>query len=226
LSACATPQNKLVSTDFQAPTERTRVVVMRPDVRMSLITTGGLQEPRADWTAQAETNVLAALTGVLNSRGHDAVSYDANVGAPGRQDQLILLHEAVGASILQPVGQLVVAAAVPTKTETFDWTLGAGAVELGEAYDADFALFTTTNASFASGGRVAAAVATAVVTAVLTGGAAAVAPDMSGSQWMQASLVDLRTGEIVWMNVVLAGDPREPAGAQALIDRVTADLPL
>jgi hypothetical protein len=224
VTACVTPENKRVAADFQAPTERTRVVIMRPDVHMSLLTAGGLEEPRADWTTQAETNILGAFGEVLRNRGHDVVAFDPNVGEAGLQDQLILLHEAVGASILVyvPSAQLAVPTVVPTKAETFDWTLGEGAVALGQAYDADFALFTTTYGSYASGGRVAAVTATAVTSALF---GVAIVGNL-GARWTQASLVDLRTGDIVWMNIAANGDPREAAGAQEIADRVSADIPL
>ncbi len=225
LAACAATENKLVSPDFEPPTGRARVVLMRPDVHMSLITAGGLAEPRADWTGQAEENILTAFDDALRNRGHDVVGFDPGVGEGDQQDQLILLHEAVGASILQysPAAQLTISTVVPSKAETFDWTLGEGAAELGDAYDADFALFTTTYGSYASGGRMAAFTAATVAAALLGGSAPA---NMLGARWTQASLVDLRTGDIVWINIAVNGDPREAEGARAIVDRVVADIPL
>lgn len=219
LSACATP-NTLRQTDFVAP-EGARIVIMKPDVSMSLLTAGGLAEPRADWTSQAEANIMAAVDELVRARGHQVVAFDPAI-APDRQNQLILLHEAVGASIITyvPSASAVASVAVPTKAEGFDWTLGAEAVELRDAYDADFALFVSSTGSYASGGRVAAT----MVTAVLFGGGATTG--MLGGRMTRASLVDLRTGDIVWMNLGLDGDPREADGAEALVARVTADLPL
>lgn len=220
-SACATPTNNFIKTDFAEPPDGARIVLMRPDVAMSLLTSGGLAEPRADWTTDAENHIVAALQEVVRDRGHAVVAYDPAV-APGRQDQLILLHEAVGASVAQyaPSAKVFVPAAVPTKAENFAWTLGGDAAELQTAYGADYALFITAQGSYASGGRVAAA----MVSSVLFGGAAGA--QMLGGRWTQASLVDLRSGDVIWMKFILDGDPREEDGAQALVERVTVDLPL
>ena len=71
LAACATPRADLVRTDFAAPTERARIVLMPPNVGMSLLTSGGLRELRADWTAEAEANLTEAIGHVIENRGHD-----------------------------------------------------------------------------------------------------------------------------------------------------------
>jgi hypothetical protein len=50
-----------------------------------------------------------------------------------------------------------------------------------------------------------------------------------GSQTVQLSLVDLKTGNIVWYNNVLAGpgaDMRSRAGAKSLVEGLLKDIPL
>lgn len=49
-----------------------------------------------------------------------------------------------------------------------------------------------------------------------------------GGQSVFASLVDLRTGRVVWFNVANAGpaDMRDPAGAQALTTSLLQGAPL
>lgn len=219
LSACAVPGTKMVAPTFEPPMERTRIVIMQPDVQMTLLTAGGLQEPRADWTSQSETNFLAAFDQILSHHGHDVVVFDPSIAAADAQEQLVLLHEAVGASAveLSSTSGTFVPSTLPTKVDGFDWTLGEDATQLREAYDADLALFLSSRGSFASGGRMA----VTVVAAALWGGA----PSL-GVRVTRMSLVDLRTGDIVWMNFTINGDPRSADGAQWIVDHMSGDIPL
>ena len=84
--------------------------------------------------------------------------------------------------------------ALPTKKE-FDWSLGSGTRALADEYDADYALFVTMRDSFASGGRAALIVFGAILGVGIRG----------GSRYGFASLVDLRTGDIVWFNQLASG---------------------
>ena len=43
--------------DFAPPQGDYRLLVLRPDVSVASVTTGGLAEQRADWTEQARTNL-------------------------------------------------------------------------------------------------------------------------------------------------------------------------
>src|SRR5678816_403873 len=46
---------------FTPPKGDYRLLVMRPDVAVNSLTTGGMSQPRADWTEQARGNVIEAL---------------------------------------------------------------------------------------------------------------------------------------------------------------------
>jgi hypothetical protein len=124
------------------------------------------------------------------------------------------LYSAVGISILlHHFGE----SKLPTKKGAFDWSLGPGVGAIGKQYGADYALFSYYRDYQASGGRVAFAIlAAAVGVGVSTGGEGGF-----------ASLVDLRTGEIVWFNQVKAGtgELRDKEAARATIDVLFKDLP-
>ena len=107
---------------------------------------------------------------------------------------------------------------LPTKKGSFDWTLGPGIDVIGKKYNADYALFSYYRDYQASGGRVAFSFFAALVgVGVVTGGEVGF-----------ASLVDLRTGDIVWFNRVTAGvgELREEDGAMATINLLFKDLPV
>ena len=106
-----------------------------------------------------------------------------------------------------------------------DWTLGEDAVRLGEKSGFDYALFLHAEDQVASTGR--------VVLGVLGAAGCIVgfcAPNIGGATQLDyASLVDLKTGEVVWFNVVSAGseipgikfgDLRTPQGAAQMVERL------
>jgi len=124
------------------------------------------------------------------------------------------LHAAVGLTIqVNYFGQMH----LPNKEGAFDWSLGPGVAEIGEKYNADYALFSYYRDYQASGGRVAFAVLAAVAGVGMSTG------------WEQgfASLVDLRTGDIVWFNVVRtsAGELRDEQGAGTVVTNLFKDMP-
>ena len=55
--------------EFTPPQGDYKLLVMRPDVSVGSVTTGGMVEPRADWTEQARANFLAALRAQQAERG-------------------------------------------------------------------------------------------------------------------------------------------------------------
>lgn len=228
LSACVQTK-QYADVEFAPPQGDYKLLVMRPDVSVGSVTTGGMVEPRADWTEQSRANLLAALRAQQAGRGGDvlilekrdgltAMGVDADTVA-----ELERLHYAVGSAIAT---HRYSGAYLPTKRgRGLDWTLGADAVALGRKTGYDYALFLHAEDSFASTGRVALQVLGAAGCIV-----GFCAPNIGGGgQFAYASLVDLKTGEVVWFNVLQAGtqvaginmgDIRKPEGAAQMVDRL------
>ena len=228
LSACVQTK-QYADVEFAPPQGDYKLLVMRPDVSVGSVTTGGMVEPRADWTETSRTNLLNALRAQQAGRGGDvlilekrdglaAMGVDADAVA-----ELERLHYAVGSAIAT---HRYSGAYLPTKRgRGLDWTLGADAVTLGRKTGYDYALFLHAEDSFASTGRVALQVLGAAGCVV-----GFCAPNIGGGgQFAYASLVDLRTGEVVWFNVLQAGtqiadinmgDIRKPEGAAQMVDRL------
>lgn len=214
-AACATTQNVQQIDRLESVRENPRVVLMPPDIRYYLLTAGGVPEPHAEWTEAAQANFTSALQDFAASIGTDLSIIDRdNLGETHIEYEK--LHSAVGLTILNhQFGYLT----LPSKGngEVFDWSLGPGIGALGEQHDADYGLFVYYRDYQASGGRVAFAIlAAAVGTGVSTGG-----------EFGFASLVDLRTGDIVWFNVVNvgAGELRDPDGAAMAVNTLFKDIP-
>jgi len=188
-----------------------RIVMVDPDVELSELTMGGITEARADWTATGKTFVRDDIISTLAAKGIDVAAADPPTDP--REVQLVKLHGAVGASIfLNTLLQL------PTKKKNFDWTLGPGVSALRDHYKGDYALFVYIRDSYSSGGRI-----------LLQLGAAALGVGVSGGQQVGfASLVDLRTGQIVWFNRLgnATGSLKDAKGATTTVTRLLSGLPL
>jgi hypothetical protein len=183
------------------------VVLIEPDIELYAVGVGGMQEPRKAWTEAARRNYPQAVRELLQARGialRPDFALPADTGPESRLRQLQLLNQAVSMSILNYAGPN---SALRNKHGKFDWSLGPGVAELSAATGADYALFTYVRDSYTSGGRAA----MRVIGFLLLGG------DIGGGvQVGLASLVDLRTGQVVWHNLLLdqTGDLRDPAGAR------------
>ena len=188
-----------------------RVVMVDPDVELSELTAGGITEARADWTKTGKDFIKADIAQVLARKSIDTVA-SADV-SDAHEVQLIKLHGAVGAAILQNT-----LLNLPTKGKTLDWTLGPGASALRKHYDSDYALFVFVRDSYSSPGR-----------AALIVGAALLGVGVQGGQQVGfASLVDLRTGKIVWFNRLASssGSLKEAKPASDTVNNLLDGLPL
>lgn len=213
--------------EFTPPQGNYKLLVLRPDVTVGSLTTGGMVEPRADWTDQARANIIAALRAQQASRGGKAQFIQRRNELPGvSPDELAdveRLNYAVAQSIVihKYLGDYL-----PTKRgRGLDWTLGEDAVRLGQKTGYDYALFLHAEDQVASTGRIALGVIGLAGCFV-----GFCAPNVGGANQLDyASLVDLKTGEVVWFNVVQAGsqvpgikfgDLRTPEGAAQMVERL------
>jgi hypothetical protein len=218
---------QFADVQFTPPSGDYKLLVLRPDVTVGSLTTGGMVEPRADWTDQARRSIVEALRAQQASRGANMTIVEHRNEVPGVTaqeladverlnfvvDQSIVIHKYLGDYL-------------PTKRgKGLDWTLGADAVRLGQKTGYDYALFLHAEDEVASGGRVALGVLGLAGCFI-----GFCAPNVGGQQQLDyASLVDLKTGEVVWFNVVSAGseipgikfgDLRTPQGAAQMVERL------
>jgi hypothetical protein len=226
LGACVQTR-QYADVQFTPPQGDYKLLVLRPDVTVGSLTTGGMVEPRADWTEQARSAIVAALRAQQATQGGrvQIIEHRNELAGVSAQDlaDVERLNYAVAESIVihKYLGDYL-----PTKRgRGLDWTLGEDAVKLGQKSGYDYALFLHAEDQVASTGRIALGVLGAAGCIV-----GFCAPNIGGaSQLDYASLVDLKTGEVVWFNVVLArseipgikfGDLRTPQGAAQMVDRL------
>jgi len=220
-----------VATDERGQVVRIEgsLVLVEPDIELSLVTAGGLHEPRKEWSDAARRLLPQAVREALAGR---AIELKADYDVPDDLDpasqlgQLVRLNEAVAMSITQysqPGSQLA------TKRDArgrprMDWSLGPGVAALREATGADYAMFVYVRDSYASGGRTALRVVGFLLGAAMGG----VLDIGGGVQLGVATVVDLRTGKVVWYNLIAnqSGDLRNEEGARKAVRQVLQMLPL
>ena len=226
LSACVQTR-QYADLQFTPPQGDYKLLVLRPDVAVGSLTTGGMVEPRADWTEQARTNIIAALRAQQAARGGKLTIVEHRNELAGVPEQELAdverLNFVVDESIVE---HKYLGNYLPTKRRSgLDWTLGEDAVRLGQKSGYDYALFLHAEDEVASKGRIALGVLGLAGCVV-----GFCAPNVGGAEQLDyASLVDLRTGDVVWFNVVDAasqvpgikfGDLRTPEGAAQMVERL------
>jgi len=195
----------------------TKIALMPIDVQLFELTAGGLEEPKADWTRQAEVHVRRAIGVVQTEKQLKLVDFDASTLPLERQkvmDQLVRLHEVVGreAFLQNRFPQLRTA----NKQGQFDWSIGTEVQTIAQVTGARYGLFVFMKDSYSSGGRVALNVVVALLGGSVRG----------GTQLGYASLVDLQTGQIAWFGTLqrAAGDLRDQEPAEEAVRTMFATL--
>ena len=196
------------------------VVVVEPDIELSEVLAGGVSEPRRAWSESARELYPEAVRRRLARAGVEQrpdFHVPKDLPPTSRLGQVLRLNDAVSFSVLaytSPGNQLAT-----KRGKQLDWTLGPGAQALREATGADYALFTVIRDSYTSGGRAALRVAAFLLLGGDIGG---------GSQLGVTTLVDLRTGQVVWFNYLArqTGDLRDARGAEATVEDMLKGLPL
>lgn len=208
-----TAASKNLAPGFAALPKGSKVAVMPTDIELFSISGGGVLEPKADWTEAASRFFRDALLKKKQSLGLDSVELkdrDADELA-----EVNALHGAVARAIaMHHFGTL----ALPTKDGKLDWSMGDSVQAIRQATGADYALFSWVRDSYASAERKAAMVALALM-GIGVGG---------GVQVGYASLVDLKSGRVVWFNQLLrgTGDLREADKAAETLDSLLDKFPV
>lgn len=197
------------------------ILVLRPSVRVAEQSTGGLAEPRAEWTDQARRHIDAALVELQRQLGNTVIAAPEAYGEDARRvAEHVALFGAVSEAVIQY--QFFVGNRLPTKKRDnkagqFDWSLGPDVAGLPGADQADYALFIVTNDQYGSTGRKMLQIVGAIAGVGFT----------SGVHAGYAGLVDLKTGDLLWLNAdfQMGGDVREADGAMKRVRQLLEDFP-
>ncbi|MBY8824983.1 hypothetical protein [Sphingomonas colocasiae] len=205
-----------------APKSGKKILVFRPSVSVGSQSTGGMFEPNAEWTEQAKANIQAALEKLQGQLGNEVIAAPEAYGDDTRNVQEhMALFAAISRSIIEY--QFFVGNRLPTKKRdnkdaVFDWSLGKGVADLPGAKDADYGIFIYNKDAYGSTGR--------KVLQVL----ALIGPGISvksGEHQGYAGLVDLKTGDLLWLNAdaAMGGDVRESLGSEKRVSQLLEQFP-
>ena len=223
ISGSASAQERsAIKEGFAFPTDRTvNIVVYRPDVHVGTLTTGGVDEPNADWTTGARGLIADAIKKNDKVAGAKITFADDPEGDDGAYlAEYRALFTAVAQSI--QVHKLFPGNRLPTKKTVFDWTLGEGTQRIAKFSGADYALFLYTHDAYGSAGRKTAQAMGLL--GCMVGFCVLVPP---GVHVGYAALVDLKSGDVVWFNAdpSIGGDVRTAEGADKRALQLLNGLP-
>lgn len=218
-NAPATAQEKTgAKTGFTLKPGTARIILMRPTIRVGSQSTGGMSEPNADWTALAKEYIGKALADAQTKLGNEVVGYDEGLSGEGPiTSQYGNLFSAVADSVIEY--QFFPGNRLPTKkrSKEFEWGVGPGLNQLQSLKNADYALFINTRDDYGSTGRKVLQLFAAMGGVSVT----------SGVHIGYAGLIDLKTGELVWLNAdrQMGGDVRTPDGAVKRVRQLLEGFP-
>jgi len=194
------------------------VLLMPLDIRVKEMSSGGLEEEVPEWTIQALAHMQAELDGNASNRGNLNI---IQLPAVTKEQQALIeqhtaLYQTVAFSALWFTQNPL--PAWQHKAKKFDYTLGSGLSFLAEQTGADTALFVSGEDVISSSGRKATMVFAAAFGVAIPLGRTVVI----------SSLVDLRTGDILWLNYDINVDDTtllEREDTAAVLDKLFTDYP-
>lgn len=223
LTACVTAPKTYT---FDEPRTSVKVLQMPIDAEVYFVKLGA-SDLRADWTETVTQNFQKSLQDYLKSTGETVVEFETFSGEIDDLDQLLLLEQQVTTAMGQHViplmpGQPIVPLPHRAGEVDMSYTLGSDAEQLRAATGADYAAFLTNRTSVESGGS--------VMTKLLIGGVTGYTPGLSTFRGTYVSLVDLKTGDVVWIkaqagSVFSGSDARDPEGADRVVKAIMDDGP-
>jgi hypothetical protein len=199
---------------FSALPAGAKLVLMPGRIELLSMDTEGELQPMPEWSDAARRNFSDALLSDPRVASLPSVKL-ANEDVKPLED-VLALHEAVARAISDyQFGSTTLA----TKAGKLDWSLGESVAPIRRRSGADYALFYDVRDSYATAGRKV--LATAVTLLIGFNVVSA------GRQTGYASLVDLRTGRVVWFNRLdrATGDLRAPEGAAETLAALLEDFP-
>jgi hypothetical protein len=215
----ASAQEKTGSKEgFKLQPGTVRIVLMRPSIQVGEQSTGGMFEPNADWTSQARDYIARALRANQSGLGNQVIEYEEGLSGDGSLvTQYSQLFGVLADSVIEY--QFFPGNRLPTKKRagSFEWSIGAGIGKVSSITGADYALFINTHDEYGSTGR-------KILQLVGAMGGVGVT---SGVHVGHAGLIDLKTGELVWLNAdrKMGGDVRTPDGAEKRVRQLLEGFP-
>jgi hypothetical protein len=196
-----------------------KILLVDPEILVKELSVGGVAEKVDDWSSQAKKNVITALDSQISIKhlfDRQEIPKDLTEEELSSLDEHVALYDVVGFNAFY-FGRAQFDAWKHKKTE-FDYTLGEGLKSLGEKTGADAVLFIVGEDYISSGGRKAARFFAALMGVAIPG----------SPTFLSAGLIDLKTGDLLWMNYGVAIDSkdlRKPEDVNKMIEDMFLSYP-
>ena len=195
------------------PTLPKKVVVLPIDIKVVEMTAGDVEETVPDWSKEASRSVFKAVSAAIARQpGMKEVTAPQFSGASAANfdEHLALYKLVVNTAVRIPWEH---------KARRFDYGIGSGLRAVAEQTGADAAIMVYGRDYASTAGRKARAVAGNVpIVNIFTGPA----PKL-GSSFIRVGVVDLRTGDLLWVNSEYrdgSTNLRDPSDAAKMVDAV------
>jgi hypothetical protein len=190
LQAAGTPHWVHYKWLMTNPTLPKKVVVLPIDIKVVEVTAGGVEETVPDWSKEASQSVFKAVSAAIAKQPgmKEIAAPQFSAASAANVDEHIALYKLV----------VNTAARIPWqhKARRFDYGIGSGLRAMAEQTGADAAIMVYGRDYASTTGRKARAVVGHVpIVNIFTGPA----PQL-GHSFIRVGVVDLRTGDLLWMN--------------------------
>jgi len=166
-----------------------KAVVLPVNIEVVEVSAGGVEEKVPDWSKEASQSVFKALSAAISKQNLKEMAAPKFSGASAvNVDEHLALYKLV-VNTASRLGW-------KQKIRHFDYSIGPGLREVADKTGADVAFLVYGRDYVSTAGRKARAVAGHIpIVNIFTGPA----PQL-GSSYIHVGVVDLRTGDLLWMN--------------------------
>jgi hypothetical protein len=235
LSGCVPPPDTTRANPRlyqQAPLIRT-VALLPAEIKVFQIDAGGVREEMAEWSAQAHTNIIAAVENELRAKLKAEVKFlneESLSEEKARFEETRALYAAVAAMIFIHTfpNPNFPSHLFDDKRKNFDYSLGSEVSALAPGAAA-LLILDAQDHVWTAGRQALQALGVILGIGAAVGTGAVVMPQLGGGTSVRAALVDGATGDILWINAIGSGagkDLRNPTSANDMVSQLFKDFPI
>jgi len=224
LSGCVTPKNSASIPNFKKEYKTKRnIIIVPPSVKMYEVSAAGEEEIQ-EWTKEAIYNMEISISKKISEKNllnHKVLALDS---LNNEEKNLILSSNNLMYRIAPSINYHALNRSIAKfdeKIKNFDYSIGDSLSKISE--DGDLYLFVNGFDKVQSSGKKGVEVAKMIVGALF----GIAAGNFGGLTYSTMSLVDGKTGKILWYNYYISQgqvDLREEKGTDAVIEVLLNDL--
>ncbi len=193
-----------------------KVMILPVNIEVVEVTAGGVEEKVPEWSQEASRNVFKALSMAIKKQQamREATAPKFSGATAGNVDEHLALYKLVVNTASRNGGD-----SWGHKIRRFDYSIGPGLRTVADQTGADAAIMVYGRDVVSTAGRKARAIVGNIpIVNIFTGPA----PEL-GHSYIHVGMVDLRTGDLLWMNSNYRTDStnlRDPEDAAKMVNAI------